>query len=162
MSVSGPNAVRRRMRRRQLECTAHRFTHGRTAKWLPRSHETLRPLEELWSESVAVAHFCGAVVKRLKLAMPDAFAAGLLHRVGHLYILVQLARQEASRPRVTLSKDLVESWHPTIAKAVLKNWHVNDAVCEAVGMQADVLAVRLGPPTLTDVLVAGLRVAHRR
>jgi HD-like signal output (HDOD) protein len=120
-----------------------------------------RPLDELWTESVAVAHFCGAVAKRLKLAMPDAFAAGLLHRMGHLYILVQLARQEASRPRVTLSKDLVGAWHPTIAKAVLKNWHVNDAVCEAVGMQADVLAVRSGPPTLTDVLVAGMRLANR-
>src|SRR6202789_606403 len=108
-----------------------------------------RSLDELWSDSVAVAHFCGAVVKRLKLAMPDAFAAGLLHRVGYLYILVQLARQEASRPRVTFSKDLVDAWHPAIAKAVLKNWHVNDAVCEAVGMQADVLAVRSGPPTLT-------------
>src|SRR5712671_649385 len=120
-----------------------------------------RPLEELWSESVAVAHFCGAVVKRLKLAMPDAFAAGLLHRVGHLYILVQLARQDASQPRVTLSKGLVDEWHPAIAKAVLKNWHVNDAVCEAVGMQADVLAVRSGPPTLTDVLVAGMRLANR-
>lgn len=120
-----------------------------------------RPMDDLWSESVAVAHFCGAVVKRLKLAMPDAFAAGLLHRVGHLYILVQLARQDASRPRVTLSRDLVDAWHPAIAKAVLKDWHVNDAVCEAVGMQADVLAVRSGPPTLTDVLIAGMRLTNR-
>jgi HD-like signal output (HDOD) protein len=120
-----------------------------------------RPLDELWSESVAVAHFCGAVDKRLKLAMPDAFVAGLLHRVGYLYILVQLASQEASRPRVTLSKDLVDAWHPVIAKAVLKNWRVNDAVCEAVGMQADVLAVRSGPPTLTDVLVTGMRLANK-
>jgi HD-like signal output (HDOD) protein len=120
-----------------------------------------KPLDELWSESVAVAHFCGAVVKRLKLAMPDAFAAGLLHRVGHLYILVQLARQEPSLPRVTLSQDLLDAWHPTIAKAVLKQWHVNDAVCEAVSMQTDVLAVRSGPPALTDVLVASMRLAHR-
>ena len=120
-----------------------------------------KPLDELWSESVAVAHFCGAVVKRLKLAMPDAFVAGLLHRVGHLYILVQLARQDASRPHVTLSRDLVDAWHPVIANAVLKNWHVNDAVCEAGGMQADVLAVRSGPPTLTDVLMAGMRLANR-
>jgi len=120
-----------------------------------------RPLDELWSESVAVAHFCGAVVKRLKLAMPDAFAAGLLHRVGHLYILVQLARQEASRPHVSLSKNLVDAWHPTIAKSVLKNWRVNDAVCEAVGMQADVLGVPSGPPTLTDVLLVGIRLANR-
>jgi HD-like signal output (HDOD) protein len=119
------------------------------------------PLDELWSESVAVAHFCGALVKRLKLAMPDAFAVGLLHRVGHLYILVQVAGQEPSRPRVTVSKDLLNAWHPMIAKAVLTNWRVNPAVCEAVGMQADVLAVRSGPPSLTDVLIAGMRLANK-
>ncbi len=120
-----------------------------------------RPLDEIWSESVAVAHFCGAIVKRLKLSMPDAFAAGLLHRVGHLYILVQLARQDPSLPQVAVSKDLVDAWHPTIAKAVLKNWRLNDAVCEAVGAQADVIAVRTGPPALTDVLIVGIRLANR-
>jgi HD-like signal output (HDOD) protein len=120
-----------------------------------------RSLDELWADSVAVAHFCDAVVKRLKLAMPDAFAAGLLHRVGHLYILVQLARQEASRPPVSLSKNLVDAWHPAIAKSVLKNWGVNDAVCDAVGMQADVLGVPSGSPTLTDVLLVGIRLANR-
>ena len=43
----------------------------------------------------------------------------------------------------------------------LCNWHVKDAVCEAVGMQAGVLAVRSGPPALTDVLIAGMRLANR-
>jgi HD-like signal output (HDOD) protein len=120
-----------------------------------------RSLDELWSESVAAAHFCDAIVKRLKLAMPDAFVAGLLHRVGHLYILVQLATQDASWPRVSLSKDLVDVWHPVIAKRVLQNWHVNEAVCEAVRMQKEVLAVSSGQPTLTDVLAAGVRLAGR-
>ena len=119
-----------------------------------------RPLEELWSESMAVAHFCDAIVKRLKLAMPDAFVAGLLHRVGHLYILVQLARQEASRT-VALRADLMDAWHPAIAKCVLKNWGINEAVCEAVGMQREVLAAPSGRPTLADVLLAGIRLAHR-
>lgn len=119
------------------------------------------PLDELWSESVAVAHFCDAIVKRLKLAMPDAFVAGLLHRVGHLYILVQLAKQEPSRPRVSLSKDLVDTWHPAIAKRVLQNWNINEAVCEAVSMQRGLLAVPSGRATLTDVLVAGVRLADR-
>jgi HD-like signal output (HDOD) protein len=120
-----------------------------------------KPLDALWSESVAVAHFCGAVVKRLKLAMPDAFVAGLLHRVGHLYILVQLARQDASGPPVTLSQNLVDAWHPAIGKSVLKNWGINDAVCDAVGAQADVLAVPSGPPTLTDVLFVSIRLSNR-
>jgi HD-like signal output (HDOD) protein len=121
-----------------------------------------RSLDDLWSDSLAVAHFCDAVVKRLKLAMPDAFIAGLLHRVGDLYIRVQLARQDTSRPPVSLGKNLVDAWHPVIAKSVLKNWHVNDAVCEAVGMQEEVLAMQSGPPTLTDVLFIGIRLANRR
>jgi HD-like signal output (HDOD) protein len=120
-----------------------------------------KSLDDLWSDSVAVAHFCDAVVKKLKLSMPDAFAAGLLHRVGHLYILVQLTKQEASRSPVSLSRSLVDAWHPTIAKAVLKNWQVDDAVCEAVGMQADVLAASSGPATLTDVLFIGIRLANK-
>jgi HD-like signal output (HDOD) protein len=118
-------------------------------------------LDALWSDSVAVAHFCDAVVKRLKLAMPDAFVAGLLHRVGHFYILVQLARQEASRPPVSLSRNLVEAWHPAIGKAVLKNWRLSDAVCDTVGRQADVPVAPAGPATLTDVLLVGIRLANR-
>jgi HD-like signal output (HDOD) protein len=121
-----------------------------------------RSLDELWSDSVAVAHFCDALVKRLKLAMPDAFVAGLLHRVGHFYILVQLARQDASRPALSLNTSLVDAWHPVIGKSVLKNWRVNDAVCDVVGMQADVLGVPSGSPTLADVLVVGIRLANRR
>ena len=120
-----------------------------------------RTVDELWSESVAVAHFCDAVVKRLKLAIPDAFVAGLLHRVGHFYILVQLARQEPSRAPVFLSKNLVDAWHPAIGKSVLKNWRVNDAVCDAVGRQADVLGAPSGSATLADVLVVGIRLANR-
>jgi HD-like signal output (HDOD) protein len=120
-----------------------------------------RPLDELWSESVAVAHFCDAIVKRLKLTLPDAFVAGLLHRIGHLYILVQLAGQEASRPHITLSRDLVDTWHPSIGRSVLKNWHVAEAVCEAVGMQKDFAASPSGRAALTDVLIAGIRLANR-
>jgi HD-like signal output (HDOD) protein len=118
-------------------------------------------LDALWSDSVAVAHFCDAVVKRLKLAMPDAFVAGLLHRVGHFYILVQLARQESSHPSVSLSRNLVEEWHPAIGKAVLKNWRLSDAVCDTVGRQADVPAAPAGAPTLIDVLLVGIRLANR-
>jgi HD-like signal output (HDOD) protein len=120
-----------------------------------------RELEDLWSNSVAVAHFCSAIVKRLKLTMPDAFVAGLLHQVGHFYILVQFARQEPTRFRGPPTKDLVDSWHPVIGKAVLKNWHINDEVCDAVGTQSDVLATPTGPATLSDVLMLGIRLANK-
>jgi HD-like signal output (HDOD) protein len=116
-------------------------------------------LDELWSECVTVAHFSEAVAKRSSLALPGAFAAGLLHGIGRFYILVKSASRGASQ--VPLHAALVDAWHPAIAKAVLKNWQMDEAVCEAVGAQADVNVVRVGPPTLTDVLIASIRLATR-
>ncbi len=130
-----------------------------------RRNESLRSiaprLDELWSECVTVAHFSDAVAKRSSLPFPGAFAAGLLHGIGRIYIMVQSVKQGKSSPQVPLSAALVEAWHPVIAKAVLKNWQMDDAVCEAVGAQAELNIVRAGPPTLTDVLIASIRLAAR-
>jgi HD-like signal output (HDOD) protein len=118
-------------------------------------------LDELWSECVTVAHFSEAVAKRNSLPFPGAFAAGLLHGIGRFYILVQSARQGASHQPVPLNAALIDAWHPAIAKAVLKNWQMDEAVCEAVGAQGEVHIVRSGAPTLTDVLIASIRLATR-
>jgi len=130
-----------------------------------RMTESLRaiaaPMDELWSESVTVAHFSQAVAKRRSLSAPDAFVAGLLHLIGRLYILVQCTVHAPSGHRVVLSNDLVDAWHPAIAKAVLKNWRIGEEVCEAVGAQADVDVVRTGSATLTDALIIGIRLAKR-
>jgi HD-like signal output (HDOD) protein len=129
-----------------------------------RRTESLRSIagrmDELWSESVAVAHFSQAIAKRASLSTSDAFAAGLLHLIGQIYILVQCTERGPTGHRVVLSDDLIDAWHPIIAKAVLKNWRIGEDVCEAVGAQAEV-AVRTGNATLTDVLVTGIRLAKR-
>jgi HD-like signal output (HDOD) protein len=130
-----------------------------------RGSDSLRPiarsLDELWTDSVTVAHFCGAVAKRAALSAPDAFVAGLLHDIGRFYILVQCVGQ-GPRPPMVLSDQLIDAWHPTIAKAVLQNWRMSAAVCEAVGAQEEVHIARQGPATLTDVLVASIRLAKRQ
>ena len=130
-----------------------------------RQTESLRPvagrMDELWSDSVAVAHFSQAVAKRSSLPAPDAFVTGLLHLIGRVYILVQCTGQGPPGPRVVLSRELVDAWHPVIAKAVLKNWRISDEVCEAVGAQDEVGVVRTGTATLTDLLIIGMRLAHR-
>jgi HD-like signal output (HDOD) protein len=118
-------------------------------------------MDELWSDSVTVAHFAQAVAKRASLPTPEAFVAGLLHLVGRLYILVRCAEQGSSGQEVVLSNDLVEAWHPMMGQAVLKNWGMSEEVCEAVGAQAEVHVVRTGTASLTDVLVIGIRLAKR-
>ena len=129
-----------------------------------RQDESLRAivprLDELWSESVTVAHFADAVAKRSSLPFPGAFAAGLLHGIGRLYIIEQTVKQGTSI-QVPLNAALVDAWHPAIGKAVLKNWQMDEAACEAVGAQAELNIVRPGPPTLTDVLIASIRLATR-
>jgi HD-like signal output (HDOD) protein len=137
---------------------AHAIQHIRQGGSL---RSIAQPLDELWSDSVVVAHFSQALAKRTSLSAPDAFATGLLHSMGRLYILVQCTGNGNSRSRIVLSNQLFDEWHPIIARALLKNWHINEAVCEAVGAQAD-LHIRSGPPTLTDVLVAGIRLAKRQ
>jgi HD-like signal output (HDOD) protein len=130
-----------------------------------RQNESLRfiapKLDELWSECVTVAHFSDVVAKRTALPFPGAFAAGLLHGIGRFYIMAQSAKQDASHLQAPLNAALVDAWHPVIAKAVLKNWQMDEAVCEAVGAQAELNVVRTGPPTLTDVLIASIRLAFR-
>jgi HD-like signal output (HDOD) protein len=130
-----------------------------------RQNESLRSiaprLDELWSECVRVAHFSEAVAKRSSQPFPGAFAAGLLHGIGRFYIMVQSVKPATSIPQAPLNAALVDAWHPAIAKAVLKNWHMDEAVCEAVGAQAELSVVRAGPATLTDVLIASIRLASR-
>jgi HD-like signal output (HDOD) protein len=130
-----------------------------------RRTESLRSIagrmDELWSDSATVAHFSQAVAKRASLPIPEAFVAGLLHLMGRLYILVQCAEQGSSGQPIVLSNDLVDAWHPMIAKAVLKNWRMSEEVCEAVGAQAEVDVVRTGTASLTDVLITGIRLAKR-
>ena len=123
-----------------------------------RRTESLRSIagrmDELWSDSATVAHFSQAVAKRASLPTPEAFVAGLLHLMGRLYIMVQCAEQESSGQQVVLSNDLVDVWHPVIAKAVLKNWRMSEEVCEAVGAQAEV-DVRGVYPFVPIVTVCG-------
>jgi HD-like signal output (HDOD) protein len=130
-----------------------------------RRTESLRSIgeriDELWSDSATVAHFSQAIAKRVSLPTPEAFVAGLLHLMGRLYILMQCAQRSSSGQQVVLSHDLVESWHPRIAQAVLKNWGISEEVCEAVGAQAGVEAVRTGNASLTDVLITGIRLGRR-
>jgi HD-like signal output (HDOD) protein len=130
-----------------------------------RTTESLRaiaaPMDELWSDSVMVAHFSQAVAKRRSLSAPDAFVAGLLHLMGRLYIMVQCTVQAPAGQRIVLSHELVDAWHPVIAKGVLKHWGIDEEVCEAVGAQAEVDGVRTGRATLTDALIMGIRLAKR-
>jgi hypothetical protein len=64
-------------------------------------------------------------------------------------------------PKIAIANDLIDAWQPAIGKAILKNWRISGEICDAVGEQSQILTVRTGPPTLGDVLIAGVRLAKR-
>jgi HD-like signal output (HDOD) protein len=69
--------------------------------------------------------------------------------------------QQVPGSRIVLSPDLVATWHPKIGESVLRNWQMSESVCGAVGAQSEPAAAAVGSATLTDVLIAGMRLANR-
>jgi HD-like signal output (HDOD) protein len=114
------------------------------------------PLAQLWNRSIAVASLSRLVAARTKVNADEAFLTGLLHGIGHLYILVRSAAHPSGRQALMQS---VAGWHASIGKAVLENWGFIEALCEAVGEQGDLDRRWKHAASLTDVLIASLVLA---
>jgi len=85
----------------------------------------------------------------------EALATGLFHQVGNLYLL---ARGHKEGLQVTDNPEwdeLVASWHPTIARAILESWGMPAAIADAVENQDGVIDSDSGDlPELTRLLSA--------
>jgi HD-like signal output (HDOD) protein len=125
-----------------------------------KNEESLRPIAEpltqLWNRSIAVASLSRLVAAKTKVNTDEAFLTGLLHGIGHLYILARSAADPVNRQSVMLS---VAGWHASIGKAVLESWGFGEALCDAVGEQGDMDRRWRHAANLTDILVASLVLA---
>jgi HD-like signal output (HDOD) protein len=125
-----------------------------------KNEESLRPiaepLEQLWNRSIAVASLSRLIAAKTKVNADEAFLTGLLHGIGHLYILARSAALPGHGQSVMQA---VAGWHASIGKAVLESWGFAEALCEAVGEQADGERRKKHSPTLTDILIASLVLA---
>jgi HD-like signal output (HDOD) protein len=118
-------------------------------------------LSNLWKQSIIVAAICQEIARRTKIDPDEAFLAGLLHGIGRLYVMVHVAgaSTEFKDPQAFMS--LVAGWQASIGKAVLENWGFDEALCEAVGAQADADRSRRGKDAdLSDVLVASIALSR--
>lgn len=116
-------------------------------------------LEAAWRESVEIASLCYVLAKRCTKLNPDqALLTGLLHVLGRLYIIMRAQ----STPGLSAAgmQEVVESWHATIAKAILESWGLPEALQEAVERQDELEIEIEGDVTLTDVLLAARLVAR--
>jgi HD-like signal output (HDOD) protein len=124
-----------------------------------KNEQSLRPIAEalarLWNRSIAVASLSRLIAARTKVNADEAFLTGLLHGIGHLYIL---ARSAASANSESVMQS-VAGWHASIGKAVLESWGFDQALCDAMGEQEDRERRWKHTATLADILIASLVLA---
>src|SRR5690606_20694463 len=93
-------------------------------------------LEQVWKSSNEVAAICCAVARRAFGGQSDeALTAGLLHSIGHLYILMHTHQQSPELRDDPAFMDTLETWQPVIGKAILESWGLPAPICDAVENQ---------------------------
>ena len=100
------------------------------------SLQPIRPwLAEIWLTSNAVAAICYVVAKHVGHLSNEAMVAGLLHRIGDLYLLVQAVKRDVDIQDDTEWDAIVVKWHATIGGEILNQWKLPDYIADAVAMQ---------------------------
>jgi len=126
----------------------------------PSLRPVAKPLNELWEKSIAVASICQLLAQRLRVPPDKVFLAGLLHGIGHFYILVRAADKASRIERDPLIADFVADWHPSIGRTVLEKWGFDAPMCEAVGSQHDYERKSKRAADITDVLIVSVALAE--
>lgn len=133
--VAGPRAAVTQLGFNTVRSTAMSFAVSQMEhqEWL----KPVRPmLAEIWRRSNAVAGIATALAEQLDGVRPDeAMAAGLFHQVGNLYLLAQAHREGIEVANQPGWEDTVRSWHPTIARAFVESWGMNEDIGLAVENQ---------------------------
>jgi HD-like signal output (HDOD) protein len=122
-----------------------------------------KQLEVLWKRSATVAALSHVIARRFSNVNPDmALLAGLLHGVGHLYILTRASKHPKLFANESAYQAIERDWHSSIAKALLENWEMAEEIVLAVSEYEDVSREHRGPPDLSDVLTVGHLLASYR
>lgn len=128
----------------------------------PRLRRVARPLADLWEKSVAVASICQTLARELGVPTDKVFLAGLVHGIGHFYILVRASEPASGIELSELPPELIATRHPAIGQAVLEKWGFEHGVCAAVARQHDERRHLNTAADLTDLLIAGVVLAEMR
>jgi HD-like signal output (HDOD) protein len=113
-------------------------------------------LESLWRRSVKLASLCQAVARRLtQLNSEAAMLAGLLQGVGRLYILARASKHRALFCDEEAYNEIEQTWHVSIATALLESWGIAPEIVQAVRDSEDLQQDTRGSATLSDVVAVG-------
>lgn len=119
-------------------------------------------LEAFWHRSTLVAATCYATARKIQEIRPDeAMLAGLLHGVGHLYILCLARRHPVMSVYPESSRQIADLWSAQVGKAILQNWCMPDSLTAAIHAQEKRDRDPGTPVDLADVLIVGKILADR-
>jgi HD-like signal output (HDOD) protein len=126
----------------------------------PKLRAVAEPLSQLWEKSITVASICQTLARELHVPPDKVFLAGLVHGIGHFYMLVRSVEEGSEVIYDQLPTGLIDARHPAIGRAVLTKWGFEPGVCEAVGRQCDYDRESALAADLTDVLIASIVLAE--
>lgn len=95
-------------------------------------------LEREWALGLRVAAACYMVAERSRQLNPDeALIVGLIHNVGRIYLLSRADDHPTLFDSPEILMDLVDSWHASVAKAIVESWGLPAEAVEAVAVQSE-------------------------
>ena len=118
------------------------------------------PLRDLWEKSVAVGSLCQLLANQLKVPPDKVFLTGLLHGIGHFYIMVRAADPALGIAYSELPPALLAERHPAMGRAILQKWNFEPVVCEAIARQNDHGRESARAADITDVVIASVLLAE--
>jgi len=113
--------------------------------------------KQIWEHSLEVAAVAYVLARKQGLASPDeVLFAGLIHDLGHFYLMWRAARFPELVEHPDELRAIVHDWHPGIGSALLHSLDLPEAICRACDEH------ELAPPLLTHgTLSELLSVANR-
>ncbi len=126
----------------------------------PSLRSVAKPLSALWEKSIAVGSICQVLANQLKVPPDKVFLTGLLHGIGHFYIMVRAAEPSSGLDYSDLSAEMLADRHPGLGRIVLEKWNFEPVVFEAIGRQHDHRRASNRAADITDVVIAGVVLAE--
>jgi HD-like signal output (HDOD) protein len=115
-------------------------------------------LEQAWEDSLNASATCFVLTKRFTRLNPDqGLLTGLLHVLGRLYIIMR--SKDAAELSDSELRQVIDSWHASIGKAILESWGLPEELQHAVEHQDELEVEQEGSVSLTDLLMAAKLLA---
>jgi putative nucleotidyltransferase with HDIG domain len=115
--------------------------------------------EAVWRHSVEVAALSFVIARRASRLDPDeALFAGLIHDIGHFYLLSKSVHYPELDADPSALNDVLRDWHAPIGQAVLHSYGLSDATLAAVAEHENG-HFRWPPQSIADIVTAANLVA---